>query len=225
MASQDLKRTLERMEAPGAGARESGADAPSSTQPKKIHWKQLLSGASPREVLARIMNGDPLEVRARVSARLRERALLFDVDRVLLRSFARTARFAVRYRGDPPLDAWLASMVDEALADLLREDAEAERENAPLDERQHSVYCALARPLGLDPTRMRGVCSTFNALPDEERRAFHAFVIEGASLDDLARARSLSASEVARAARRALDALLERAITSRAFATDEEPHR
>ena len=62
---------------------------------------------------------------------------------------------------------------------------------------------------------MRGVCNVFNHLPETERRAFHALLIEGSTLDAIARASGQSATDVARAARRALDTMLAASEESR----------
>ena len=53
--------------------------------------------------------------------------------RVFHRTVARTARSAVGYDGEPPLEDWLLGCVREAVTDLLREDAAAERSLRPLD--------------------------------------------------------------------------------------------
>jgi DNA-directed RNA polymerase specialized sigma24 family protein len=186
-------------------------DSESSQQSARAghaHWRQILSGASPREVLARLMSGDPLRIRGLVARKLSERAYLCDADRVFMRSIARVSRFAVRYRGQPEIDEWLGSAVDEALLDLLRDDLEAERAGGAADPDEIAAFVDLARPLGLEPLAMRRVCNTFNHLPEVERRAFHALLVEGSTLDAIARASGPSATEVARAARRALDTLL-----------------
>ncbi|HVS11670.1 MAG TPA: hypothetical protein VMS76_17515 [Planctomycetota bacterium] len=193
--------------AAGDLARDQDSNAADIAQ-RRPHWRQLLSGSSPREVLARILPGDPLELRRLAGERLRERAWLCDADRVFLRAVARCARFAVRYRGQPELKAWLGERVDEALADLLREDLEAERAGQPAEPEASAAYEDLARPLGLAPAAMRGVCVAFNQLPEPERKAFFALVIESRSLDELARASGAPATEIARRARRALDAVL-----------------
>jgi len=191
----------------GDSARAQASDATDAAQ-RRPHWRQLLSGSSSREVLGRIHPGDPLELRRLAGERLRERAWLCDADRVFVRAVARCARFAVRYRGQPELKAWLGERVDEALADLLREDLEAERADQPPEPEASAAYEDLARPLGLPPAAMRGVCVAFNQLPEPERRAFFALVIESRSLDELARASGEPATEIARRARRALDAVL-----------------
>ena len=172
-------------------------------------WRRLLSGASPREVLARLMNGDPLRLVAVVEQRLRARAYLFDADRVFLRAAARCARFAGRYRGEPVLGTWLAERVDEALLDLLRADALAARRGEAPGREQLAAFELLARPLGLEPARMHAACLAHNQLGVEERRAFRELVLEGASLDALAARRGRPATELARAARAALLTLLE----------------
>lgn len=175
---------------------------------RQADWREIFRAGDSLRVLARLMQDDPLALRARVAARLAEQAYLIDIDRALLRSFARTARAASGYGGDPPLDRWLDERIDEALADLLTEDLEAERAGRELDERQAAVLTTLGRPLGLTPGELRAACVLFNRLPQGDRRAFHALVIRGRALDELARERGESASAAACAARRALDALL-----------------
>ncbi|MCK6446705.1 MAG: hypothetical protein L6Q99_09970 [Planctomycetes bacterium] len=188
-------------------------------------WRALFHGGDSRRVLARLMQDDPLGLRERVGAKLEARAYLLDADRVLLRSFARTARAASGYHGDPPLARWLDERIDEAVGDLVTEDFEAERTDAPLDERQATAYATLGGPLGFAPAELRAACVGFNRLPESDRRAFHALVIRGRSLDELARERGESASEVGRAARRGLDALLRGADSRRPDPTRADPKR
>ncbi len=175
--------------------------------PQRTHWRQILSGSRPREVLARLIAGDPLDVRRHVTALLRARSYLLDADRVYLRAVARCARFALRYRGQPGLETWLSERVEEALLDLLHEDLEAERRKELPGDVALAGLEDLARPLGLDPGRMRAVCVAFNHRPEPERRAFFALVIEGRSLDGLTRGEG-SAAHVARRARLVLTAVL-----------------
>jgi hypothetical protein len=159
-------------------------------------------------VLGRLLCGDPLGLAARVEERLRARAYLFDADRVYLRAAARCARLALRYRGDPPLQRWLAERVDEALLDLLRADAESELRGEPAGPERLAVFEALARPLGLDPARMQRACLAHNQLPQAQRIAFREMVLEGRSLDSLAAPGDRSATDIARAARTALLSVL-----------------
>jgi DNA-directed RNA polymerase specialized sigma24 family protein len=163
-------------------------------------WQELLAGAGPREVLARLVDGDPLGLWAVVRERLRARAYLLDADRVFLRSLARVARYAPRYRGEPELEVWLAGIVDEALLDLLEE----EREGGAGPTLGPDAVRELARPLGLDPAAMRAACRRFHELPEGERRTFQALLVEGRELDELARSTGESATAVARRARHAL---------------------
>lgn len=173
-------------------------------------WSRWLGGGTPREVLARIVHGDPLAVRRRASARLRARALFVDVDRVHLRSLARIARYAVRYRGRPSLDAWIAAQVDRAIDELLEEElAGAGAGACPMGP--HSAHASLAGPLGLDPDAMRRACAAVNARADPDRRAFYALVVEGATLDELARAEGAPVSDLGRRLRAALEGVLRAA--------------
>ncbi|HTF91147.1 MAG TPA: hypothetical protein VK843_22215 [Planctomycetota bacterium] len=192
---------------PSAGARGIDAQSPSRERGSE-HWRSVLGGMSPREVLARLLQGDPLELRQVVAARLAQRAYLFDADRVHLRALAHCARYAVRYRGTPAIEIWLAEIVDQALIELLREDVEAEKRGAPVDSEELAALVDLARPLGLEPAAMRRVCLAHNLLREPERQAFHGLVIAGRGLEEVARALGASGVEVARLARRGLEAVL-----------------
>jgi DNA-directed RNA polymerase specialized sigma24 family protein len=198
------KTSTERPSAPTRGERPQVPPAPPAS---RTHWRQILGGSSPREVLARFHADDPLGLRRCVASVLRRRSYLFDADRVHLRAMARCARFATRYRGQPPLGTWLGERVEEALLDLLHEDLEGERRGQPLGSFERSGFEDLAGPLGLDPERMRAVCVAFNHRPEVERRAFFALVIEGRTLDEVA-SEQASAPQVARRARRVLEAVL-----------------
>lgn len=203
-------------EAPPAGATappvprsqpSTAAERP-ATEARRPHWRRLLAGSSPREVLARLVNGDPLEVRALVARRLREQAYLMDGDRVFLRAIARCARFSGRYRGRPALPAWLAERVDEAIGDLLQEDLAAAQRSGREGPAVCGAHADLARPLGLEPARMRLACLAFNHANPEVRRAFFDLVIEGRSIDALARSSKTPATTIARRAREALELCL-----------------
>ena len=154
-------------------------------------------------MLARLVGGDPLELRALCARVTDERRYLIDVDRVFLRAAARTARFALRYRGQPELDEWLTENIDAALLDIVADDSEigdAPRDPSALDD--------FARPLGLDPDRVHLACAAFNRLPSAERSAYWVLMIRLRSLDEAVVELGGSATEIARSARRALDTLI-----------------
>ncbi len=87
------------------------------------------------------------------------------------------------------------------------------------EPRPASIFEALARPLGLSASRMRAACEAFNACELPERRAFFALVLERADLEASAARLRLSPTECARAARRALEAVMEAALQSTRPAT------
>lgn len=214
MTSEKTHRLRTQPEAHGvtpahsdSGASMDGCAATPDARPIE-HWRSVLGGMSPREVLARLLQGDPLDLRRVVATRLDQRAYLFDADRVHLRALAHCARYAVRYRGVPPLETWLAEIVDQALLDLLREDLQAERRGDSPQAEELAAFVDLARPLGLEPAVMRRVCLAHNLLREADRQAFHGLVIAAHSLEDVARAMGISGLEVARRARRGLEAVL-----------------
>ena len=214
MTSEKVHRLRPQPEAHGITPASSDSTAeredsapPSDARPTE-HWRAVLGGMSPREVLARLLQGDPLELRRVVAERLVRRAYLFDADRVHLRALAHCARYSVRYRGVPPLETWLAELVDRALLDLLREDLQAERRGEAPAAEELDAFVGLARPLGLEPAVMRRVCMAHNLLREEDRQAFHGLVILGRALEDVAQTLRISGLEVARRARRGLEAVL-----------------
>jgi DNA-directed RNA polymerase specialized sigma24 family protein len=240
---------------------EQAAPAPAAPASPSKGWRTLLAGASPREVLARLMCGDPLALRPRISAALDEGAYLIEHDLLHLRVVARIARAAPRYRGQPELDAWLRRHVAEALAELVTEltEATAAEVAAPRsprgdgagaradDEGRAAIHDAaiqdgpldrgasdpgldaglaeLARPLGLEPAAARAACRAFNRLGFEERSAFRALVLEGRTLDELAASSGKGATEIARAARRALERVCAAAAVRVAGAPPAAPTR
>lgn len=204
-----------RADAPAASVpaapRDSAASDSGSADPdasRSPAWRAVLGGMGPREVLARLLQDDPLQLRRIAGERMAARAYLFDVDRLHLRSVAHVARYALRYRGSPRLEVWLHDIVDQAMLDLLRDDVEAQRRERPPDPQDGSGMGDLARPLGLDPAAMRRACLAHNLLREADRRAFHGLVIAGRGLDELAREAGVHAGEIAKRARRGLEAVL-----------------
>jgi len=163
--------------------------------PDAVH--ELLGRGGPREILSRIVPGDPLQVRPRAARRIRARALLLDAERATLRALALIAARAARWRGRPRLDLWLEARVDEALDELLDEERDGPpRAAAPADP--------IAVRLGLLPEALARGRARFHALALEDRDAFHRLVLEAGSLDETARALGVGAPELARRARRGL---------------------
>lgn len=185
--------------------------------------KDLLLVGTEREILARIVPEDPLGLLELCGRRLRERNLILDADRVVLRAFALTASQASSWRGRPGLAPWLAARVDEAIDQVLAEaqarlaadavfaadpDAPAS-EDAPRESR-HDAFGSLAffaGPLGLDAAALDRACVRFNLLEASDREAFFHIAIEGHSLDAVCAERGLPVSVLARRVRRALDVL------------------
>lgn len=161
----------------------SDAKAHRGKTPARFPGSEFLSGASTRDVLVKIVEGDPLEIGELALERLRERALMLDTYRVTLRAMARTARAAMSYRGTPDLTTWLRSRIDESIDDAILEDREEERLALPAAEGGDARYAFLSEALGVEPGLARRMCVIFNDLPDEQRRAFCSIVMEGKSLN------------------------------------------
>src|SRR5205823_127496 len=117
--------------------------------------RDLLRGASAHEVVAKLHRGDPLELMARCAERVRNQALLLQVDRLYLRTIARMAFAAGNYRGVPPLDAWIAQVMRLAQKELLSEDCEAERTEFSPEVDRDPRHAFVSRTLGVEPALAR----------------------------------------------------------------------
>lgn len=185
-----------------APARSAAPCEPRRRADRELDLACLLVG-SPREVLARILPEDPLDVRDAVVAVLRAQCVFLDADRVHLRALARIARAGLRFAGArTDLASWIRAEVAGAVDEVVREEAEVR----PVDS--GSTFVQFARPLGLDPEAVRRGCAAFNRLPHADRAAFFALVVRSVGLEALARETGESPSMLGRRARRGLDAVL-----------------
>ncbi len=152
--------------------------APEGSKPGEPSWKSVLGEGSPREILARLVEGDPLDLRARCELRVRSQAVLIDVHRLHLRTAAHVARHGREYKGSPPLEIWLAEKIRHATRELLQEEAEraasGEIPEAPEDDR----LLLIADTLGIDTGVIGRGCVAFNRARYEVRAAFYGLVLE-----------------------------------------------
>jgi hypothetical protein len=105
---------------------------------------------------------------------------------------------------------------------VLRDELEFDPARAPADEGELAAFVDLARPLGLDPAAMRCACARFNHLPQAERAAFFALLVDSRELDEAARAARQSPTDFARAARRALEVFWAAASAKNAAPPEKE---
>lgn len=146
---------------------------------KDFPGAEVLSGGSPRAVLHRLLDHDPFELAARVTAHLEEHALLLSHDRVWLRTLARVAHAAPGCRGRPPLEEWLAGRLATSIGEILAEEVERELEAAPLEVSAEPHEAFVAERFGVEPGQARRACIRSNGLPDRVRRTFFALAVKG----------------------------------------------
>ena len=167
-------------------------------------WRDLLARSRSEDVLAALIDGDPLGLRQLVGDRVRAAALFLDVDRVHLDALARVAIDAAG-EADKLDRKWILARV-EASIDQVRD--ECSHVPSHEDSGGDALYRSLGRPMGLPADALGAACAAFNALEFSDRIAFVALVLERRALDEAARACGSPVPEMLRRARRALDALL-----------------
>jgi len=168
----------------------------------------LLTTGGPEDVLARVRDGDPLGLGRRLVRRAAQRALLVPPAVLFARGAAHCARRAQEYRGRPRPDLWLERRAEEVVRGFERLGDRLGGAGGGAGHRAGSGAAPGESPLAAAAAR-------FNACPRRDREALWRLAFAGATLDELARDARTSLSEVARRARRALDALLAGQVTAR----------
>lgn len=173
----------------GFGADPSGFGRPCDREPHQFQAdhlgfpvREILSLGSARAVLAKLIEGDPLEIGTRCIEQIRAHALLLSVKQVHLRAVARVAHAAPRYRGTPALPEWLDQRIRESIEEVRREERAVERGGALTELAPDHVYLHVASALRIDKECARRACVAFNDLPSSVRHAFYSVVIEGKSV-------------------------------------------
>lgn len=119
------------------------------------------------------------------SAKIREQALILDLDRFVIQAVGRVAR-GIQLEGEVEFSSpWIDERLDEALADLNRKDRElfekGRREAIPTCD----ASAFLIEGLGLDPDEAHARIVAYNGLPLTNRRAFFAIAVDCTELVDL----------------------------------------
>ena len=169
----------------------------------------LLLG-DPRAVLVRIVHGDPLGLRALLARRVEARHLLVDADAVHLRAIAHCARHARACEEPGRVAVWLEAQIDEGLdAWTVEEGRRAACGGGEGSSASNAgVWAELGGPLDIEPEQARRACARFNLLPAVERTAFFHLVLDRRGIEEHAREVDRPLVELAREARRALEAVL-----------------
>jgi hypothetical protein len=143
----------------------------------------LLRGGSPREILKRIFDGDPLEIAARCKERIETRAYLLELGRLHLRAVARVARAAPSWKGDPPLDQFILERIEYSAQELIQEDREEELSGIPCANPDDPRFTFLEETLGIPRALARRACVAFNYLPQRVRCAYFAVLVHGKAVN------------------------------------------
>lgn len=172
--------------------------------------RRLLAGKDDFEALVALTESDPLRLEDRVFAFLRGRYMLLNPRTVMTRALTWLATWA----NEPLTVESLDDLIDRSLAavveELLAEETREARENPVLPEPLEPRYALLARRLGLSPSQVRYASQAMNDLPEHEREAIHAMLVQGLGFTRFAQAKGLDAREAKNLALRALLALRKR---------------
>jgi hypothetical protein len=199
-------RSAERAPSRGERAPQRRPESPADRADELALPAGLFDGGSPREILNRLLDGDPLQIGERTRARLTSTARLIDPERWTVRSMARVAFAAPRWDKAGALAAWIDAQIERAAEDLLDEDRAALIEPTVVAESE-ARHAFLVQALGIEPEIALRACVVFNDLPFQVRRAFWALVVEGKSMASCVAEGLGSRQQVRADVRRALSAL------------------
>ena len=135
----------------------------------------------PRQLLARILDGDPLDLELRSEQRRDETCFLISPKRLYRKSAARVAHGGFRYEGTPPIEEWLGKCIDQSIRDILDEDESGDRKKLPIKVKEH--YGALSEAIGFTPEISRAAHVSFNLLEQEQRAAYFALCVRGLTIE------------------------------------------
>jgi len=138
-----------------------------------------------RELLPRLVEGDPLELLPRCAEHLAREALLLDLSKLHARSLALVAR---RFEevSEGVSDAWLNACVEEAANQIIHEEQFEERLGFPPTRAEDPRSSFLVGALGIEPALTRGVSVSFHHKSREERRRFWRAVVAGDPISGIA---------------------------------------
>jgi len=173
----------------------------------------LFRGSSPRDVLFRLADGDPLEIGARVDSLLEENAFLMEPGRVHLRALARVAYSAFLHPPPQDLGPWLSERILGAAQELLEEDRESEQSGGPPPSTP-TTFAQFVAAFGVEQELARRVSVAFHDLPFLRRQLVRATLEDGSSLTELARRFGRPTDELKTELRNAVESL-QRAAGSR----------
>lgn len=148
---------------------------------------EWLVGDSPRQVLERLVDQDPLHFEDHCRLFLRQEGYVLGLERLVLRSMARVAMEAMSYQGKPALSEWLRGRVRVAADELLREQwAEEYRDLPPMESEDRDLFLEFAEVTGIEPGLSRLACAELNQLPRRMRLAFVDVYLEGQPMKEWA---------------------------------------
>ena len=160
-------------------ARGSGGDG----GPSEVSGSSLLRGGNAREILERILDGDPLELEARCRERIERRAYLLDLGRLHLRVVARVARAAPSWNGTPSLADFIMERIEYSMQELIQEDREEELSGSPAADPHDPRFRLLVETLGIPIALARRASLAFNYLPERVRCAYFAVLVQGRTVN------------------------------------------
>ena len=167
-------------------------------------WQGLLAEGSPHAVLEKIRENDLLDLFPTCAARIRDRAVLVDSERVFDLCLARIAVNSQSLGSPPDLD-WLVEQVDGAVDHALRQDQRLDRSGA-VPEEDDPNYHFMVLALAMHPTLTCSAVVAFNALPQLDRDRFFA-LFDGNNIDQCTTLGLGSREEVGQSMRDCLRAL------------------
>jgi len=139
----------------------------------------------PRDILPRLVEGDPLELLERCARHIASEALLLDLERLHARSLAIVARRSGEAT-EENIEEWLCDRVDDAANQLIHEELYEERLGFPPLREADPRSSFLMGALGIEPALTRGVSVSYHRKSRELRRTFWRAVVSGDSIEGIA---------------------------------------
>ena len=176
-------------------------------------WRALFRGATDREILRNLIEGDPLQTYAYSWAFICENAVLVEPERLFLRVSARMSVRARTYRGQPPLLDWMSEIQESSIKDLMEEDLDAERRGLGIDSENLPGFRALVpKESTIEDDSTRRATVVFNHFTEAAREPFFRVMVQGYSAEEYAEESGLSLDAVVESLSKTTEALVRGCI-------------
>lgn len=150
-------------------------------------WRELFEGGTGEEIMARLLDGDPLSIRARAAGYIVRTGFLVNPEALALRSLARLAFDARTLEPSTGFEVWCDHAIETSCHELIEDQLTEELNFVPnCSSKEGPFYANLAGLLAIESELGRTVALAVNRLSRRGRQAVATVGLAGESIETFA---------------------------------------